>query len=280
MSLTRASRFLVGVALAVAGVSPAVAADPVRWRTDYTAALKEAADTHRPLLIVVSTTDCFYCVKMAAGTFAEAETVKLLAERFIPVKLDATRDAEFVRGMRITLYPTTVIAGPDGKVYAFLAGYLGGAPFRENANKALALLPVPPKPADLVAKAAPVARPPVAAVPTAAERLAVAKGAYQAERFAEALERCEALAVAHPDTAEGKEAAGYVARIKSDADKLVAATAELDERTANAYLALADAWMKQGKPREAALCYAKAANSAPNGKAAELAQAKLATLNK
>ena len=54
----------------------------------------------------------------------------------------------------------------------------------------------------------------------------------------------------------------------------------MDERTANAYLALADAWMKQGKPREAALCYAKAASAAPNGKAAELAQAKLATLNK
>ncbi len=281
MSRTRASRHLAGLALAVAVLSPAAAADPVRWRTDYAAARKESAETKRPLLIVVGTTNCVYCLKMEAGTFAEAESAKLIGERFIPVKLDAATDAEFVRGMRITLFPTTVIAGPDGKVYAFLAGYLEGGPFRDNSNKALALLPgAPAKETTLVAKPAPAAAPTVASMPSATERLTAVKTAYQSEKFGEAMERCQALIAAHPDTAESREAALYVVRIKSDADKLTGATAELDERTANAYLALADAWVRQGNPKEAAACYAKAARAAPTAKAAEVAQQKLAALPK
>ena len=284
MSLTRALGLLAGLALVA--VSPIAAADPVRWRTDYAAARKESADTKRPLLIVVGTTNCVYCLKMEAGTFAEADSTKLIGERFIPVKLDAATDPEFVRGMKITLFPTTVIAGPDGKVYAFLAGYLDGGPFRENANKALALLPgAPAKDTTLVAKPVPavpvpVATPAVASVPSATERLSAVKSAYQSEKFGEALERCQALIAAHPDTAESREAALYVVRIKGDADKLTGATTELDERTANAYLALADAWMRQGNPKEAAACYAKSARAAPTAKAAEVAQQKLAALPK
>ena len=141
MGLTRTARPLAAVLLALALFAPTASADdPIVWRTDYAAARKEAAEKKRPLLILVCSADCVYCRKMEAGTFAHPDTVKLLGGRFIPVKLDAARDAAFVRGMGITVFPTTVIAGHDGKVYAFLGGYLDGGPFRENANKALALL--------------------------------------------------------------------------------------------------------------------------------------------
>jgi len=224
MGLTRMVRPLAAVLLALALFAPtAPAADPVVWRTDYAAARKEAAEKKGPLLILVCSADCVYCRKMEAGTFAHADTVKLLGEQFIPVKLDAARDAEFVRGMGITVFPTTVIAGHDGKVYAFLGGYLDGGPFRENANKALALIAPAPK-----------------------AELAVAAGE----------------------------------RPRSEIEALSAATADLDERTATAYLKLADAWAKQGKPTEAAECYAKAARAAPHGKTAGIAQSRLTTLGK
>jgi len=223
MGLTRTARPLAAVLLALALFAPTASADdPIVWRTDYAAARKEAAEKKRPLLILVCNADCVYCRKMEAGTFAHPDTVKLLGGRFIPVKLDAARDAAFVRGMGITVFPTTVIAGHDGKVYAFLGGYLDGGPFRENANKALALI-----------TPAPVA-----------------------------------------------ELAVVAARQRNDTDALSAATADLDERTATAYLKLADAWAKQGKPTEAAECYAKAARAAPTGKTAGIAQSKLAALGK
>ena len=223
MGLTRTARPLAAVLLALALFAPTASADdPIVWRTDYAAARKEAAEKKRPLLILVCSADCVYCRKMEAGTFAHPDTVKLLGGRFIPVKLDAARDAAFVRGMGITVFPTTVIAGHDGTVYAFLGGYLDGGPFRENANKALALI-----------TPAPVA-----------------------------------------------ELAVVAARQRNDTDALSAATADLDERTATAYLKLADAWAKQGKPTEAAECYAKAARAAPTGKTAGIAQSKLAALGK
>jgi len=224
MGLTRTARPLAAVLLALALFAPTASADdPIVWRTDYAAARKEAAEKKRPLLILVCNADCVYCRKMEAGTFAHPDTVKLLGGRFIPVKLDAARDAAFVRGMGITVFPTTVIAGHDGKVYAFLGGYLDGGPFRENANKALALI-----------TPAPVAE----------------------------------LAVVVAE------------RPRSEIEALSTATLELDERTATEYLKLADAWAKQGKPAEAAECYAKAARAAPKGKSAGIAQSKLAALGK
>ena len=234
MGLTRTARPLAAVLLALALFAPTASADdPIVWRTDYAAARKEAAEKKRPLLILVCNADCVYCRKMEAGTFAHPDTVKLLGGRFIPVKLDAARDAAFVRGMGITVFPTTVIAGHDGKVYAFLGGYLDGGPFRENANKALALITPAP-----VAELAVVAATKPAVTTVAAERQ------------------------------------------RNDTDALSAATADLDERTATAYLKLADAWAKQGKPTEAAECYAKAARAAPTGKTAGIAQSKLAALGK
>lgn len=231
MSLTRAPR-LAALLLAVAGSPAAFAADPVRWRSDYVAARKEAEETGKPLLIVVGTADCLYCVKMEASTFADPEAAKLIADRFIPLKLDAAAHPDFVRAMRITLYPTTVIAGPDAKVYAYLAGYLDAAGFRENAGKALALLPAPVKPVAAVPKPAPVkpAEPTVSVPPV-----------------------------------------GAVAALE-------AAAAELDARTANAYLELAEQWVKQGRSKEAAACFEKAARIAPNGKLAETALARLAAI--
>jgi tetratricopeptide (TPR) repeat protein len=244
MSLTRALR--LAALLLVAG-TPAFAADPVpvvRWRTDYVTARKEAEETKKPLLLVVGTTNCLYCVKMEAGTFTDPEVAKLVAERFIPVKLDAAAHPDFVRAMRITLYPTTVIAGPDAKVYAFLAGYLDAAGFQNNAGKALALIPAPAKDVAVVAK--PVPAKPVEAPPTKPVEPTVTVPAV-------------------PDSALAS---------------LEAATAELDERTANAYLALAEQWIKQGKAKEAVACLEKAARASPNGKLAETALARLAAIVK
>lgn len=245
MSMPRALR-LAAVTLLVTGTS-AAAADPVaafRWRTDYVAARKEAEETKKPLLIVVGTANCVYCVKLDATTFADPEAAKLIAERFIPLKLDAAVNAEFVRAMRITLYPTTVVAGSDAKVYAYLAGYLDAAAFRDNAGKALALMPAPARAVDVVAKP-PEPMPIKPAAVTTAEP-----------------------AVTVPPVPGSALAA------------LEAATAELDERTANAYLALAEQWVKQGRTKEATVCFEKAARAAPNGKLAETALARLAAIVK
>jgi hypothetical protein len=94
------------------------------WRTDYNTARKEAQEKGLPLMVVIGTTDCYYCRKLEAGPLKDDGITKLLAGGFIPLKLDATRAPELAKALKVQLYPTTVLAGPDGKIYAFIEGYI------------------------------------------------------------------------------------------------------------------------------------------------------------
>ena len=97
---------------------------PVVWRTDYNTARKEAQEKGLPLLVVIGSDDCFYCRKLEAGPLKDAAVADLIATGFIPLKLNATRAPELAKALKVQLYPTTVLAAPDGKIHAFIEGYL------------------------------------------------------------------------------------------------------------------------------------------------------------
>lgn len=103
---------------------PAKPAAPVAWRTDYNTARKEAQEKGLPMLVVVGTEDCFYCRKLEAGPLRDPALAPLLASGFVPLKLDAKAAPELAKALKVTLYPTTVLAGPDGKIHAFIEGYV------------------------------------------------------------------------------------------------------------------------------------------------------------
>ena len=111
-------------ATALAAAAPARAADPVAWRTDYVAARKEAAEKGLPMLVVVGTDNCFYCRKLETGPLRDAAVAAQLRDNFVPLKLDANKDPNLAKALRVQLYPTIVTAGPDGKIHAFIEGYL------------------------------------------------------------------------------------------------------------------------------------------------------------
>jgi hypothetical protein len=108
----------------------------VAWRTDYNAARKEAADRGLPLLIVVGTDDCFYCRKLDASTFRNSEVAQLTANGFVPLKVNAAADAALCKALRVNVYPTTVLAGADGKIHAFIEGYLEPERYAEHMRRA------------------------------------------------------------------------------------------------------------------------------------------------
>lgn len=112
------------------------AADPIRWRTDYDAARKEARDKGWPLLLEVGTESCTYCRKMDATTFQDSGIQDLVNGAFVPLKVDANANPELAQALRVQMYPTTVIAAPDGKIHAFLQGYVGADQLRDHAGRA------------------------------------------------------------------------------------------------------------------------------------------------
>lgn len=114
------------------------AADPVAWRADYNTARKEAQEKGLPLLLVVGTENCFYCRKLDANTLRDPAVSTRLADGFIPLKVDATREPGLAKALKIQVYPTLVLAGADGKIHAFIEGYLEADRLVEHMKRAAA----------------------------------------------------------------------------------------------------------------------------------------------
>jgi hypothetical protein len=123
---------------------PPAAAPPVAWWTDYNSARKEAQEKGLPLMVVIGTEDCFYCRKLEAGPLKDPGITKLLAGGYVALKLDATRAPELAKALKVQMYPTMVLAAPDGKIHAFIEGYLDAERLGEQLKRAAP--PAPPSP--------------------------------------------------------------------------------------------------------------------------------------
>lgn len=116
---------------------PSPAPASVTWRSDYNAARREATEKGLALVIVIGTDDCFYCRKLEGGPLKNPTVTNLLAGNFVALKLDATRAPELAKALKVQMYPTTVLAGPDGKIHAFIEGYVEADRFAEQLRRTL-----------------------------------------------------------------------------------------------------------------------------------------------
>src|SRR4051812_20951087 len=110
-------------------------AEALHWRTDYNAARKEAAEKGLPLLVEIGTDECFYCRKLESVTFRDPAVAAMLAGDFTPLRVDANRDPTLAKALRVQVYPTVVLAGADGKIHAFIEGYLEPARMAEHMKR-------------------------------------------------------------------------------------------------------------------------------------------------
>src|SRR5271169_1752337 len=85
-------RMLLLAACAVAWLPPSARAEDVDWRSDYSAARKEASEKGRPILVDFGFEGCAFCRKLDATTFRDADVVKRMNEQFIPIRIDIEKD--------------------------------------------------------------------------------------------------------------------------------------------------------------------------------------------
>lgn len=134
---------LVLIGAVVAAPAVARAGDHVNWRADYNTARKEAAERGVPLLLSIGSEDCMYCVKMEGTTFKDPAVVAMLNGRFVPLRVDATKEPALANALKVQVYPTTVLAAPDGKIHAFLQGYTSAEQLTEHATRAVLAVSTP-----------------------------------------------------------------------------------------------------------------------------------------
>lgn len=110
----------------------------VPWRGDYNAARKEAAEKGRPVFLDIGGEACFHCKRMDNTTFRDPAVVALLADRFVPVKVNGDQEPNLVQALRITAYPTLIVAGTDGKIHSVIEGYVESGRLLEQLQRAIA----------------------------------------------------------------------------------------------------------------------------------------------
>ena len=124
------------------------------WSTDYEAALKNARETHRSILLDFTGSDwCGWCMKLDREILATPEFKRYADEHLVLVKIDfpmhkAQSDAEKARNealaarFQVQGFPTLVLLNPETKPCGTL-GYMRGGPeaFIEQLKSLIASQP-------------------------------------------------------------------------------------------------------------------------------------------
>jgi uncharacterized protein YyaL (SSP411 family) len=96
--------------------------NPVHWRPWGAAALEEARETNRPILLSIGYAACHWCHVMAHESFEDPETAALMNELFVSIKVDREERPDIDHLYMSALHalgeqggwPLTMFIAPDG----------------------------------------------------------------------------------------------------------------------------------------------------------------------
>jgi hypothetical protein len=110
-------------------------AEEIAWLHDTEMAWRQTVSQGRPLLLFVTRAHCKYCSQMKTVTFADEQVRELVSEGFVPLAVDPTSDAELIKELKISAYPTTIVISPDEGLLDQFKGYLPPAEFARRLNR-------------------------------------------------------------------------------------------------------------------------------------------------
>jgi thioredoxin-related protein len=128
------------VLILVTGPTEANAEKPAKqfpWNTDYNAVRLEAADKHKPILVLFTMDPDFVLGRMEKEVFDNPMLREFVAQHFVCLKVDMAKEQHLTKALRIDRVPTWVLAGPDGKIHLLEVGYQDAAGFRENLQSVI-----------------------------------------------------------------------------------------------------------------------------------------------
>lgn len=124
--------------------------NPVNWYPWGPEALKKAKQENKPILLSIGYSACHWCHVMAAESFADTETAKVMNDLFINIKVDREERPDLDKIYQITHqlltgrgggWPLTVFLNPDNQIPFFAGTYfphrsgLGTPNFKEILRK-------------------------------------------------------------------------------------------------------------------------------------------------
>ncbi len=110
----------------------------IPWESDFEAALKQAQQQRKPLLLQFEREGCVGCQKLYATTYRDEKVVEEIQRWFIPVQQNL-RQHRTVRARYSAVWtPSFYFIDYLGKVHWAVSGYLNGEDFRLTLRLGLA----------------------------------------------------------------------------------------------------------------------------------------------
>lgn len=135
--MTKALLPLLLLAVTTAGAH----ASEIAWKKGYDAAVAESKSTGKLMMIDFYTDWCGWCKKLDSDTYPAPEVVKQ-SENFIPIKLNAEKDADGIRlakKFKVDGYPTILFIDSNENLAFKIVGYEPAKPFAESMSKAVTI---------------------------------------------------------------------------------------------------------------------------------------------
>lgn len=96
----------------------------IYWVQSPQRAMAMARESKAPILAFVSSENCGYCRKMEREVWTNRDIISQVQSGFVPLNLEAERDAKLIASLGIRAFPTTLIFTSDGKVIGGAPGFL------------------------------------------------------------------------------------------------------------------------------------------------------------
>ncbi|MFO0867284.1 MAG: thioredoxin family protein [Gemmataceae bacterium] len=136
-SLRAAALRTVALTALFSTIPSVIQAQEVRWRTDYSSALRESQAKKRPLFVDFTAPNCIWCQRLDSYTFSQGPVARMLNDRFVPLKLDGHRAVAIAQALGVQRYPTMVFAAPNGNILMIREGFEDATAFTARAERAL-----------------------------------------------------------------------------------------------------------------------------------------------
>jgi thioredoxin-related protein len=103
--------------------SPVNAQSSIVWHDDLDSGWRESKRTGRPMVIFITSSHCRYCDAMKSATWHDLGVKSRVGNEFVAVQLCPERNAKELSRIQVDVYPTTLVALPQGKVIDHRKGY-------------------------------------------------------------------------------------------------------------------------------------------------------------
>jgi hypothetical protein len=103
--------------------SPVNSQSSIVWHEDLDSGWRESKRTGRPMVIFITSARCRYCDAMKSATWRDLGIKSRVGNEFVAVQLCPERNAKELSRIQVDVYPTTIVALPQGKVIDHRKGY-------------------------------------------------------------------------------------------------------------------------------------------------------------